>query len=266
MKSGTSALADALAGLHGVFLPKQEPHYFSDLARYREGPRSYSRLFAEAPPGAAMGEKSPGYAYEPGTAERIAELLPEARLIWLFREPAARAHSHYWSFVAKRKESLSFEAALEAEPDRVAAEGASWGYFGCGCYDEQVEEYLRWFARDRLLFLEHREFERDPGGVLAEVCDFLDLRPGVVGAEIVHRVNVTRVPRSALLDRALRTAQGALPGSRLISLLRSANRRGGYPPMRAATRRSLQSRYAPHVRRLEDLTGLDLSSWSAKTP
>ena len=56
--------------------------------------------------------------------ERVKELLPEARLIALVRNPVDRALSHYNHEVALGREPLSFEDALAAEEERLQGEDA----------------------------------------------------------------------------------------------------------------------------------------------
>src|SRR5439155_3447898 len=68
------------------------------------------------------GEGSPYYLFHPLVPERVAALLPEARLIALLRDPVERAYSHYQHFVERGIETLTFEQALEAEPERLKGE------------------------------------------------------------------------------------------------------------------------------------------------
>ena len=68
------------------------------------------------------GEATPYYLFHPHAAGRLAELIPHAKLIVLLRDPVTRALSHYQHNLAMRCESLSFEEAIQAEPERLAGE------------------------------------------------------------------------------------------------------------------------------------------------
>jgi hypothetical protein len=55
----------------------------------------YEALFREAPKDALRVESTPFYLYMPGARRRIAEELPEAKLIVIVRDPIDRAHSNW---------------------------------------------------------------------------------------------------------------------------------------------------------------------------
>ncbi len=67
------------------------------------------------------GEASPYYLFHPHVPGRVAEHLPQVKLIALLRDPVGRAYSHYQHEVARGFETLSFEEAIEAEAARLAA-------------------------------------------------------------------------------------------------------------------------------------------------
>jgi len=55
----------------------------------------YARLFEEAAPHQHVGEACPLYIYSQRAVDRIADRLPEAKLIVVLRDPVARAFSAY---------------------------------------------------------------------------------------------------------------------------------------------------------------------------
>ena len=69
-----------------------------------------------------VGEASPSYLFHPLVPERVARMLPNARLIALLRNPIDRAFSHYQHEVALGREQLSFEDALAQEDERMRGE------------------------------------------------------------------------------------------------------------------------------------------------
>lgn len=142
------------------------------------------------------GEASPSYIFNPLVPERIANFIPEAKLIAILRNPTERAVSHYFHEKRKGRETLSLEEALRAEESRLAEVGQSRNYKNHqflhasyksrGRYWEQIERYLQFFPRDQLHILSSEDLFRDPNTALDKVYDFLgmgsshrlhDLRP-----------------------------------------------------------------------------------------
>lgn len=61
------------------------------------------------------GEASPYYLFHPRAAERASEVVPDARLISMLRNPVDRAYSHYRAQIKRVHENQSFEEALEED-------------------------------------------------------------------------------------------------------------------------------------------------------
>ena len=96
-KSGTTTLFQWLAAQPEVFAPPiKEPRFFSrDFAK---GVNWYASLFAGAAAGQLTGEASTNYTdgeYSAVAAARMAERIPEARLVYLLRHPVERLRSQY---------------------------------------------------------------------------------------------------------------------------------------------------------------------------
>jgi sulfotransferase family protein len=135
------------------------------------------------------GEASPYYLFHPHVPGRVAEHLPQVKLIALLRDPVQRAYSHYQHEVARGFETLSFEEAIEAEPARLAAETERMAadplynsfehqhhsYMARGRYAEQLDRWRSRFPDEQLLVLTSERFFADPEGTFARVLDFLGL-------------------------------------------------------------------------------------------
>ena len=85
---------------------------------------------------AIAGEASPYYLFHPLAAERLARDFPAIRIIVNLRDPVERAYSHYKEATYHGRETLSFEAALDAEDERLRGEAerivAEPGYLSVG--------------------------------------------------------------------------------------------------------------------------------------
>ncbi|MGH3497061.1 MAG: sulfotransferase domain-containing protein [Nocardioidaceae bacterium] len=162
------------------------------------------------------GESSPYYMFHPRVPARLAEDLPDAKVMVLLRDPVERAYSGHAHERARGYESLDFEAALEAEPKRLdgererlladpAYDSPDWqhhSYLTRGQYIDQLEVLEQVLGRDRLLVVDSGDFFTDPEPVFAEVRGFLGLRPH--GGIVFERHNARhRSPMEPGLRRRL---------------------------------------------------------------
>src|SRR5947208_14127778 len=93
MKAGTTSLAAWLRAHPDVFMPPQKEIHFFD-AQWERGVPWYADQFAGAPEGALVGEATPAYMVTTAFLDRMASVVPNARLLVVLREPVARAWSH----------------------------------------------------------------------------------------------------------------------------------------------------------------------------
>lgn len=150
----------------------------------------YRGQFPMRPRGRLIGEASPGYLFHPLAPRRVAETIPDAKLIALLRDPVERALSHYHHEVALGREQLSFEEALDAEPERTRGEeerlrrqpgyfSAAWWdytYLARGRYAEQLERWFAVFPREQLLIVASDDLAADPARTYGRVLEFLGAR------------------------------------------------------------------------------------------
>ena len=96
--------------------------------------------------GALRLESTPFYLYLPAARRRIAEELPDARLLVVIRDPIDRAYSNWMHLWVDGLEPIGdFVDAWRAEDERVAAGWAPfWHYRRLGRYGEQ------WPTADRV--------------------------------------------------------------------------------------------------------------------
>jgi hypothetical protein len=138
-----------------------------------------------------VGDASPYDLFHPRAPEHAARLVPDARFIVMLRDPALRAWSHHRHAVRHGFESLEFDAAIAAEPDRLdgeetrlrqepsAVSGAHqhWSYLARGRYAEQLDRWFGVFPRDRFLVCFLDDLRDRPDSVLTQVARHLDLPP-----------------------------------------------------------------------------------------
>ncbi|MEM6746876.1 MAG: sulfotransferase [Pseudomonadota bacterium] len=167
MKCGTSTLAHQLGLQDGIFMtdPK-EPNFFSDDAIFDKGLAWYTDLFSGAPEGALLGEASTHYTKSPThpqAAERMAAQLPNARLIYMVREPVSRSLSqlrHHWT---ERKASQDFESEVRRIPELV----------DYSRYHEQLSIWRRHYPDEQILVVALERLHAYPEEEFTRVLDFL---------------------------------------------------------------------------------------------
>ena len=179
MKSGTSYLWRLLDAHPLIFMSEpKEPCYFVDpddlsqifplmwRQQYWKSECSYLDLFAAADGAPVVGEASVFYSYlplAPGVADRILRFNPDARFIYLMRDPVERTLSHYWHNVRYFGEHRPLEPAIRSDIQ----------YVEVGNYAAQLQEYFRVFDRSSVLVLTYEELTEDPAGTMATVFDWL---------------------------------------------------------------------------------------------
>ena len=199
MRGGTTTLYHYLARhphVAGAVLDK-ELHYF-DL-HYDRGPSWYRSRFptraglerASRRLGARpkVGEASPYYLFHPLVPERVAADLPQARFVVMLRDPVERAWSHYRHMVDLGYESLSFEEAVEREPERLAGleerlrsephliskEHQHHSYVIRGEYVTQIQRWLEHVGPERLFVIRSEDFYVAPRPEFEKLEDFLGI-------------------------------------------------------------------------------------------
>jgi sulfotransferase family protein len=184
-KAGTTALYAYLRWHPEITGPSFKEVSFFDR-HYAKGERWY-RAHMPVRRRSLVGEASPSYLFHPLAPERVAGMLPGARLIVLLRTPVGRAFSHYQHEVALGREPLSFEDAVDREDERMEGElermlrdpsyfSLAWWnytYLARGRYAEQLERWFAAFPREQLLVLFTEELSADTPATYRRVLDFL---------------------------------------------------------------------------------------------
>ena len=183
------------------------------------------------------GEASTKYLLHPRVPERIAKVVPQARLIVLLRNPVDRAYSQYQHWVRNARESQRFEEAVEAEMERLLGEedGTSEhelrasvehpgvghsNYLKRGIYVDQLLPWSKFFSDEQMLVLKSEDFFERPRDILKLVLNFLGL------SEWEPKVWEIR-------------------------------NKGHYKEINPATRQWLEVYFDPHNRRLYEYLGVD---------
>lgn len=196
--------------------------YFPSKYRLRVDRHSGHRLIT--------GDGTTDYLYYPKAPQRIAEMLPNVKLICLVRNPIDRAYSHFQHEQRIQLENLSFEEAIEQEGARLKQDNPNdeaqikfrtYGYVKKGLYADYLQKWFETFPKERLLIIRSEDFFGDTAlDTYCEAQEFLRL-------PIWKHINF----------------KNANPGN--------------YKGMKPETREKLAEYYRPHNQRLYELVGRD---------
>ena len=270
-KAGTTWIYEQLKRHPQVYMPRlKELRYFAfepDNPQHQAKVgkdytvttwQEYLEQFQGAAGAVAIGEASPGYLTSEHAARGIAQSLPKAKLIVSLRNPADRCYSAYLMSVRAGEEKRDF--------DEVIAQGGRC--ITNSFYCDNVRRYISLFSREQIKIVLFDELTGDERGTLRNLLKFLEVDDGWRPGDSVAK-NPGGIPRSALLHQALHNRSrrlgvvGRYVPARLRTyarLLREANLKKA-PSMKESARRKLCELYEPDILRLQDLIGMDLSSW-----
>lgn len=226
-KAGTTSLFYYLAQHPDLFPSSvKETKFFLKETPSTVDLAQFKALFAGRTTEKWIFEASPHYALFPrywGVADRLHRTWPDARLLYILRDPVERICSHYLYDLGHGRQKHDFKEAVFAH-DKHYTTGSRY------CF--QLQQYLPYFSRDRIKVLFLEELQTRPHDVLRDVFDFLEVdstfRPDVAVHNENRRTMVIRplrrlelMPHYKRLPRSLRTwirtrFRTALPRSRDI--------------------------------------------------
>ncbi|WP_340108207.1 sulfotransferase [Pikeienuella sp. HZG-20] len=148
----------------------------------------YRKVFAHRPAGRMTGEFTPRYATLPAASiDQMLSIAPDARFIYLIRDPVARAISNF-------RMDLAFKSPEPPSPEFIESFARRWTGARRYTSSDYADHIPRWDAKldpERLLYLPFGEVKADPRRVLARVERFLGLAPFAAYPKAERRVNRT---------------------------------------------------------------------------
>ncbi|NEP91018.1 MAG: tetratricopeptide repeat protein [Okeania sp. SIO2C2] len=230
-KSGTTSLANYI-NQHPQVLPaiKKETHFWS--GQFNRGIDWYLAHFPPIPKSQNFitGEATPNYLVSYKVAKRIYNLLPNIKLLVIFRNPVDRTISQYHHWRRLNWEERSFEVAinmeleiLESTPKQPQGDQKYWqlpgNYIGRGVYIEFIQKWMEVFPRAQFLILRGEDLYQAPDNTMKQVFGFLGL------------------------------PQHQLPKYKKLNS-------GSYAPISDLLRQRLSEYFQPHNQRLEKYLGM----------
>ncbi len=263
-RTGTTWLYETLRERTVLPTPTKETRFFD--AHFHRGLDWYSSHFPIAPTNRLVGEIAPTYFASPKASERIADLLPEARVVCIFRNPVERILSLYKLKCAYGLIPWTFEQAIVRDPEMLESSR----------YASRLQVWQSALGRDQVMALVYEDLRNEPQRFLDRLVDFIGVPRFPLKeseARSVHSSESMTYPRSYRRTRNASSLADWCKARRLDKLvaavrnspLRKLFLGGGAPfeelPLEIVA--GLYELFRPEVERLEDLLHRDLSAWKS---
>ena len=207
LKCGTTSLHHYLNLHPGISMSRpKELNFFVAELNWPLGTDWYAAHFD--PAATVRGETSPHYTDRPrleGVAERMREVLPHARIVYMVRNPIERMLSHYLHNVGGGYDDRPLAEALASEES---------AYVDRSRYAFQLEPYLEAFGAERIEIVSADELKRERAATMRRLFEFLGVDPEFTSPEFEREWETGGAKgggRFRLMDRAVR-----LPGLRAL--------------------------------------------------
>lgn len=175
-----------------VFVTKpKEVFFFSHDGNYKRGWSHYLELYGDADDAIARGEATTDYCFVkqfPKTPERIAQHIPDCRLILMVRHPLDRIASQWELARSTGATRLPLSRAVFEFPQFVEVSR----------YLRTVQAYLKWFSAEQIHIVLFEEFKSDPRDQAQSCLEHIGVDPSVLPVDVSRAPNESRQLRRQL--------------------------------------------------------------------
>ena len=263
-RTGTSWLHEVLSRYANLPSPTKETRFF-DL-HFQRGPKWYRAHFPNMRPDRLSGEIAPTYFASTDARRRIADTVPTAKLIFIFRNPVQRVVSLYRVKRAFGMLPYSFEEALERDPELIES----------GRYATTLRKWQLEFPNNQLLVTVYDDLQRDPQAFIDNVSNFLEIpKIQLLPSQLksVHSSDRLTEPRCYLATRSATVLADWCKARRLDRVVATVRRSplmrlflgGGdpFPEIHSHTLQRLEETFRPEVETLEKMVGRNFPAWKS---
>lgn len=261
-RTGTSWLHTVLSQCAWLSHPTKETRFFDK--HFDRGLAWYRSHYRRAVEGRAIGEVAPTYFASPQARERIAQLIPHAKIVCTFRNPVDRVVSLYRLKRAYGWISWGLEEALARDPELMESSR----------YAAHLKEWKRVFGSSQVLPTVHDDIETDPQSYLDRIVDFVGVPRVKLLPSQLNRVLTSEdmtEPRHYYWTRGANLMAEWAKRKRLDSVVATAKRIGGlklfvgggrmFEELAPGQRAKLRELFRPEVDQLEVALNRDFSAW-----
>ncbi len=270
-KCATTSLHYYLSLHPDIFMSThKELNFFVEELNWRKGLRWYEKQFPS--PAKIRGESSPNYTQYPvfrGVAKHMHTVIPEAKLIYMVRDPVEQLVSAYLQDLKAGIETRTLDEIIKSESKQSPyVEGA--------CYHFQLKHFLDYYPLSQILVLAAEDLKKAPDETMARAFGFLGVDAGFRSEEFHSQKNVAGenvTQKQSKLERLARDCEGHWLGhaaAALAPVYLKLKKRKAVPLKKDVPeflpspelKQSLRPYFEADLRALRELTGQKFPSWS----
>lgn len=185
---------------------------------------------------------------------------PNAKFIYILRNPITRTHSDYWHEVRYGYKDIGFRKALEVSP----------AFLDNSDYMGQIKNYLEFFSLDAFLFIVFEEMIKSPENMARKCFAFLGLDDEFTPTferpknESFRYNRIGRILRSVVssgdaMNKLVNMGQRLTP--RFLEPMAKRLITSGVPSLDDHDRDYLETYFKDKNAELARVTGIDVSCW-----
>ena len=209
-RSGSTYLYNVLDAHPEICMAKPyrpEPKFFLSENNFKQGKYFYLNSFfcSQTLETKILGEKSTSYIESRDAALRIKNYFTDAKIIFILRDPVARALSNYKFSLANGLETLSFKDAIQYEENRNAEYGklntsvSPFLYFKRGLYINYINMYAEIFEPSNIKILILEDFIEN-NSCVSDLYNWLGVNDCFTPEVVGQRVNYSDIETHVDLD------------------------------------------------------------------
>lgn len=261
-RTGTSWLQTVVSQTAWLSHPTKETRFFDRY--FDRGTTWYCSHFEAAVDSRVVGEVAPTYFASPIARDRMARMIPGAKIVCIFRNPVDRVLSLYRLKRAYGWISWEFEDALRRDSELTESSR----------YADHLKGWFEVFGSAQVLATLHDDMEADPQLYLDTLLDFIGAkRIRLQPAQLSHVLasDTLTQPRNYYWTRGAlwlsewskkRGLDGLVAAAKSIGMTRAFIGGGTpFPELTIEGRERLRQLFRPEVEKLEAILNRDLSSW-----
>lgn len=264
-RTGTSWLHEVLSQRTLLPDPTKETRFFDN--HFQRGIAWYRAHF-RGEGNQRVGEVAPTYFASAEARERIAELVPNARIVCVFRNPVDRVFSLYRLKRAYGMIPWSFEEAIVHDPELIES----------GKYATKLKEWWNTFGREGVLTMFYGDLRQKPQYFVNCIADFIGIpRFNLTTSDLrrIHSSESMTLPKNYYRTRGATLMADWFKARRLdniVSIVKHSSLikyfLGGGPPFTKPSPEMaarLYEIFRPEVEELEVMLSRDLSEWKSSS-
>lgn len=267
MKCGSTSLWKYLSIHPEISLPTKRKNldFFDTRDNWNKGIGWYESFFhAKSNKHKVFGEVSTEYSKYPvsvDVAKNMHSIIPNAKILYIVRDPIERIRSHYIHNLGNTTENRDFEQAVCNLPNQ---------YINFSCYFFQIEQYLAYYKKENILIILSEELKKDPENILKKIFTFIGVDNSFNINQRITSNTFSERRRWNYIGRKLRKSvkyfdyynyyKSKYP--KLIFLLeKSLSTPVKKPIVTQGIRNCLLKQISPDIIKLQNTFHLDLSHW-----